>query len=110
MGDDLGLDGFNIGGVGLLGLGARVQEAAVGQLQHGVAVAGRRRVQGERAGRQIALMLLLLLRRGRDDGAERGRRPWEVAVAMAAGAKPEVVRGDVLHGRQARGLLLSDLW
>ena len=76
VGDDLGLDGLDVGGVGrrrgLFGrLGACLQEAAVGQLQHRVAAAvvstGRRRVQGERAVRQIAARR----RRGCDDGAER---------------------------------------
>lgn len=113
VGDDLGLDGLDVGGVGrgrrLLGrLGARLQEAAVGQLQHRVATAaaaavastGRRRVQGERAVRQIARGLLLLLLWGRrDDGAERRRAPWELAVVLAVGggSQPEVV-ADLLHG------------
>lgn len=115
VGDDLGLDGLDVGGVGrrrrLLGrLGARLQEAAVGQLQHRVATpgaaavasTGRRRVQGERAVRQIAgglLLLLLLLWGRRDDGAERRRAPWELAVVLSVGggSQPEVV-ADLLHG------------
>ena len=107
VGDDLGLDGLDVAGVGrrrrgLLRLDARVEEAAaVGKLQHRVAVAGAAvyggsRVQGERQPRA---------RRRRDDGAEGGSPRvvvvvvvLAVAVAVSAACANSKVVGDLLHG------------
>ena len=107
VGHDLGLDGLDVAGVGrrrrgLLRFDARVEEAAaVGKLQHRVAVAGAAvyggsRVQGERQPRARRLR-----RRRRDDGAEGGSPQVVVMVvvlAVAACANSEVLVGDLLHG------------
>lgn len=114
VGDDLGLDGLDVAGVGrrrggLLRLDARVEEAAaVGELQHRVAagtaaVPGGSRVQCERQA-----CARRRLRRRRDDGTEGGSPQVVVvvvvllllpgAVAAAAACADSEVVGDLLHG------------